>query len=401
MQTKSRQFHKVGLVLSGGGIKAAAFHIGACLALNEKGFKFVGGSRELVKHEYPDTLQKSIRTYVGSSAGSFVAASLAAGYGVESLIDAFNLGTGGRPRFVRENPKSLKPFSYRYIFALSGKSLLNYVPESLLPKTFIAGGLESLLKSGFKLNGLFSTDGVERYLRKYMLLENDFGKLGSDLFVVATQLNHTRKAIFGPFSKTRKTESTYELSSIPISEAVACSTALPPFFSPRAIATEKEKELYFYDGEIRETLSSHIAADQGCDLVISSYSVQPYHYTPSKGSLHRYGIPLILNQALYQVIEQKISSYVDWQKKSSQVYSAVEAYFKRNNLDSEHKDKILEIITERLRFRPEVEFVYIHPRPQDFDMFFVDHFSLNPKTLSKIVQIGFKSALASLRKSGH
>src|SRR5690606_13459383 len=87
-----RDKKKIGLVLSGGGIKAAAFHIGVCLALKEKGFKFVGGSKELVRQSFPEDAPLAIRTYVGSSAGAFVSSILAAGYDVESLINAFQLG---------------------------------------------------------------------------------------------------------------------------------------------------------------------------------------------------------------------------------------------------------------------------------------------------------------------
>ena len=45
---------KIALVLSGGGIKAAAYHIGVCLALKEKGFVFAGGPKELVRQKYAE-----------------------------------------------------------------------------------------------------------------------------------------------------------------------------------------------------------------------------------------------------------------------------------------------------------------------------------------------------------
>ena len=51
MALKLREKKKIGLVLSGGGIKAAAFHIGVCLALREKGFRFAGGTKEQVKEQ--------------------------------------------------------------------------------------------------------------------------------------------------------------------------------------------------------------------------------------------------------------------------------------------------------------------------------------------------------------
>ena len=71
-----RNKKKLGLVLSGGGIKAAAFHIGVCLALKEKGFKFAGGSKELVRQKFPKGTPLTFEVYVGSSAGAFVSSIL-------------------------------------------------------------------------------------------------------------------------------------------------------------------------------------------------------------------------------------------------------------------------------------------------------------------------------------
>ena len=65
---------KIALVLSGGGIKAAAYHIGVCLALKEKGFVFAGGPKELVRQKFVEAKipnlpsAPTIRLYVGSSA---------------------------------------------------------------------------------------------------------------------------------------------------------------------------------------------------------------------------------------------------------------------------------------------------------------------------------------------
>jgi hypothetical protein len=66
-------------------------------------------------------------------------------------------------------------------------------------------------------------------------------------------------------------------------------------------------------------------------------------------------------------------------------------------LPEEHKEKLLEIIRDRTNYRPEVDYIYISPRPQNYEMFFVDHFSLNPEILARIVRIGFKSAINTLR----
>lgn len=393
-----RDKKKVALVLSGGGIKAAAFHIGVCLALQEKGFKFCGGTKEMVRQQNPTDEPLSIKLYVGSSAGAFVASILAAGYSVESLINAFQVGSGTTPTFDKNDLRYLKPITYRDIFNLNSSGLLKFIPRSIMEKTLVSGGIESLLKTGLKLNGLFSTKGMENYLRKEVLIDNDFARLGVDLFIIGTQLNHTRKVIFGNFPESYKTDSTKYINYANISDAVACSASLPPVFAPYGIKRPSDgKEFHYYDGEIRDTLSSHVAADNGADLVISSFSIQPYHYTDEMGSLANHGIPLILNQALYQVVQQKIAKHIQYKSDIRSIYKSVDGYFKQANLPEEHREKMLEIIRERVNYKPEVDYIYIGPRPQNYEMFFVDHFSLNPAILSRIVRIGFKSAVNVLR----
>ncbi|MBL7544637.1 MAG: patatin-like phospholipase family protein [Bdellovibrionaceae bacterium] len=387
---------KIGLVLSGGGIKAAAYHIGVCLALKAKGFHFAGGSRRLLKNKQRPDL--TIQLYVGSSAGSFITTVLAAGYPVESLITAFQLGLGVSPEYSTQDFRILTPLTYRKIFDINSGSLLNYVPKGLLTKSLVTGGIETLIKNGFKVNGLFTTKGVEKYLRKYVLIENDFASLDPELYIVATQLNHSRKVIFGNFKENLQTPSTKLVNYASISDAVACSTSLPPIFSPYNLPNLRGEERYYYDGEIRETLSAHIAADHGCDLVISSFSMQPYHYTPKVGSLHKYGIPVILNQALYQVLEQKTHKHIEWQNTLRHIHKTIDTYFKEHRLPDEHRESLLRQFNQRFQHNAETDYIHITPLPQNYEMFMVDHFSLSPKILERIVRIGFKSGINTLRK---
>lgn len=396
MNIRIKNKKKIGLVLSGGGIKAAAYHIGVCLALKAKGFHFSGGSKRLIKNK--DNPDLTIQLYVGSSAGSFVSSFLAAGYPVESLITAFQLGMGVSPEYSSQDFRILTPLSYRKIFNVSGGSLLNLFPSGMLNKSLITGGIETLIKNGFKMNGLFTTKGVEKYLRQHVLIENDFAALNPELYIVATQLNHSRKVIFGNFKENLQTPSTKFINYASISEAVACSTALPPLFSPYNLPNLKGEERHYYDGEIRETLSAHIAADHGCDLVISSFSMQPYHYTSEVGSLHKYGIPVILNQALYQVLEQKTHKHIEWQSTLRHIYKTIDAYFLENKLPEADRIKLLEIFNQRFNHNSETDYIHITPRPQNYEMFMVDHFSLSPKILERILRIGFRSGINTLRK---
>lgn len=389
---------KIGLVLSGGGIKAAAFHIGVCLALKEKGFRFAGGTREMVERNFPNDYAKTIRLYVGSSAGAFLSSILAAGYSLEALVNAFDVGSGQRPHYRDHSLNNLRPLKYGDVFSVNSRNILKSIPLSLLRKGLVSGGLETLIKDRFKINGLFTTDAVERYLRDQTLSHNNFSQLGVDLFIIGTQLNHTRKAIFGAFEESAKTRTLKYINYAKISEAVAASVALPPVFAPYPIKNpNNQKVMYFFDGEIRDTLSTHVASDHGADLVIASYSVQPYHYNAEMGSLSNYGIPVILNQALYQVIQQKIDRHIQYKSDIKSIHDDISEYFGKHNLPPEHREQVLGIIKKKTNYKPEVDYLYIHPRASDYEMFFADHFSLNPKILEKIVRIGFKSALSKLR----
>jgi predicted acylesterase/phospholipase RssA len=390
---------KIALVLSGGGVKAAAFHIGVCIALREKGFTFAGGVGQKNRLSF-EGKNLNIRLYVGSSAGSVVAAFLASGHSLDTIIDAFTRGAGlnllSRTK-VESSP--LKPISYRDIFAFN---LGAAYPARLLPRIFrrrlnVSGGIESVFKEAFKINGVFSTKNIERYLRTHVYPENSFKDLAAELYIVATQLNHSRKVVFGPYEQTQKMREIKYANYAKVSEAVAASAALPPFFAPYGIRNEKGREIQYFDGEIRDTLSTHVAADQGADLVIASYSIQPYHYNEEMGSLHEYGMPAIFNQALYQVVQRKIEAHIKHQHDMRAMIKAVQGYMGEKQIAEEHIAKLTEILVQRTHFNPSVDYIYIHPPPQDHEFFFYDHFSLSPKVLYGIARTGFKSAMNTLR----
>ena len=397
---KLKEKKKIGLALSGGGIKAAAFHIGVCLALREKGFRFAGGNPQEVSSKYSDH-EQVIRLYVGSSAGAVVSSFLASGYSLPAIISAFEKGSQWENKETQEEEgfgDSLHPLTYSSLFSLNGKNWLNFFPKMIKRQSILSGGLEAMIKKGLKINGFITAKGLEKYIRRYVWPENTFDSLGVELYVVATQLNHSRKVIFGPVKEIWKNSHIEWANYVKVSEAVAASASLPPVFAPFGIPNEKGKEIFYFDGEIRDTLSTHVAKDKGCDLVIASYSIQPYHFHNSMGSLHEYGIPLIFNQALYQVVQQKIEAHRKAHEAFHKIHHAIRGYFKQKQLPPEDRDKLLNIIEERADYRPDVDYLYIHPDPQDYEMFFADHFSFHPKTLSKIVQTGFRAAINELRK---
>ncbi len=383
---------KIALVLSGGGIKAAAFHIGVCLALKEKGFYFHTSSKG-TSETHP------VKLFVGSSAGAFMTAILASGYSIESLMEAFEIDHEKCPS-PTSRLNTIKPLKYWDLFSLNKQNIPRLIPFTRRKRGLRFGGLESLLKGLVKINGVFTTQGLEKYLRKNVLHSNAFRDIENELYIVATQLDHSRKVVFGDFDETHDLNGVKLANYAKISDAVAASASLPPAFAPYSIMNEKDEKVYFFDGEIRDTLSTHIAVDQGADLVINSYSIQPYHYNKKMGSLNEYGIPLIMNQALYQVVQQKIERHMKNQEDLKKVLSIVNSYFKQSQLPDQHRDILLNALREKLDIADHVDQIAIHPHPQDYEMFFYDHFSFNAKILSHVARIGFRSATKALTEKG-
>lgn len=387
---------KIALVLSGGGLKAAAFHVGVCLALREKGFKLIGGTQSAVE-DNPDAQDPlAIKTYVGSSAGALLSAYIASGHKLEDIIESFEFRIGDFFGRAKRKPK-IKPLNYLDLFTVkvpTPKSLWKY----LSGRSITAGGIEAVLKNNLKFNGFFTLSNLERYIRQNILVTNSFMELGVELFAVATHLDESKKTVFGPIStSTRDPEANYA-SHATISDAVCASASLPPFFGPYPIKDLGGKTTYYFDGEIRDTLSSHIGSDNGADLVITSYSIQPYRYNEQIGTLAGYGLPVILNQALYQVIEQKIARRIQYRENTRAFINSVSGYFKEHGLPEEHREKLVDILTKKAHENPNVDYINIHPKPEDHVMFFADHFSMNPSVLEQIVRVGFRSAIATLRK---
>ena len=78
--------------------------------------------------------------------------------------------------------------------------------------------------------------------------------------------------------------------------------------------------------------------------------------------------------------------------------SAVDGYLRQIETPAEVREKLIDILVTRTKHNPKVDYIYVHPSPQDYEMFFADHFSLNPEILENIVKAGFKATMQALRK---
>jgi predicted acylesterase/phospholipase RssA len=395
---------KIAFVCSGGATKAGAFHLGVALALQEQGFKFLGGTRASPEiHSTPDPME--ISTYVGSSAGSIISTYLAAGYSLENIFSSF-LGKDASQLDPRDlYPKKLSRLTYQKMFKLRSGAVSSHAGQiNRLHKIFsslVDAHWEDLIHfKWLKISGLFSTAGIEQYMREEVLFSNHFHDYLADLFIVATQLDHSRKVVFGKYSfqpPLSDLSCQYD-SHVSISDACAASTALPVIFSPHLIRTQDEKDNYYIDGEIRDTLSSHVAIDNGADLVIASYTHQPYHLSKELGSLTNYGLPSIVVQSIYLLIEQKINNHIFNRETQRTAILAVADYCKNSGVSEEHRRKICAILEEEFDHRMDVDTIYIHPRATDSKLFFGEHFSLSPRKMTEIVRSGFHAAIDTLKK---
>lgn len=367
---------KIAFVASGGAVKAACFHTGVALALQRRGFTFKGGLKTKLK----DKEKHQIQIYVGSSAGAFFTAGIASGFSPDDIYYAF------------ENPQSSRftRVSYLDIFSPDFSDIFGFYRRFRKSSKVKRMSIERVLQQIFGINGFFTIDNLERYLRKNILPSNDFKKLAPELYIIATELDNPKRVVFGPKKLKESSDTTY-LSNIEISKAVAASMSLPLMFKPYKIRLNG-KETYLFDGEIRETLSVDIAEDAGADLIIVSYTHQPYHKTEKFGSLADYGLFGIIIQAIYQIVEQKIANYKEIFELKKNVLLTIEEFCWHKNISSKVAEELIDAVEKVMNYQRNIDYIFIRPSSIDADMFFEDHFNLSQESMGHIIRKGYKRA---------
>lgn len=375
--TKLEEFEgkKIGFVAGGGVVKAANWHIGVSLALEELGFNFVGQTS-------PPCGKLDISTYVASSAGALVALYLASGYGPQEIIQA-QLG---------KNSQRLPPITYKSML-----SMKNALPRPSKNKAFnpfdsLPPLLSKLISPLTKFSGFFTTSGLKDYLRENVLTSDSFEDYLADIFLVATQLDHSRKVIF---SKYLYPEPVHDKSinyykGISISDAAAASMSVPPIYTPYPINNPYTNKVdYYIDGEIRETLSSHAAIDHGCDLVICSFTHVPYHYQEAIGSLINQGIPAIILQSIYLMIQKKIVAKRNHINTLKETVESINEILIKDKVSNETRKKVLRTLETKFGHKMHVKIIDISPAHHDSRMFFTSNFSLNNDVMGRVIKSGY------------
>jgi predicted acylesterase/phospholipase RssA len=241
---------KAALVLGGGGFTGAVYEIGALRALD-----LLSVNRTVNEFD----------VYVGTSAGSFVAALVANGITPEEMMRVV----------ISQTPT---PFSDIDIGTLLRLNLLEFVKKgALLPLRALrllrdlAGQFGQISAMDIALglaeglpSGLYTGSGVERYVRQVLSdpdRSDDFRMLENELYLTATDLDTCERITFGAAG----------WEDVPISTAVRASTALPIVYAPVEV---KGRELI--DGGIVSTTNLDIAVEAGARFVVVVNPLVPF-----------------------------------------------------------------------------------------------------------------------------
>jgi predicted acylesterase/phospholipase RssA len=244
------QRSKTALVLGGGGFTGGVYEIGALRALD-----LLSVNRTVNQFD----------VYVGTSAGSFVAAAVANGVTPEEMMRVI----------VQQVPT---PFPDARISSLLRPNYVEFVIRGLMLPVRIAQLVRTMVRDLKQISavdlavglaevlpsGLYSGEGIERYVRTILSdpdRTDDFRLLANELYLAATDLDTCERIVFGAEG----------WDDVPISTAVSASSALPMLYKPVKI---KDRELI--DGGILSTTNLDIAVEAGAKFIVVVNPLVPY-----------------------------------------------------------------------------------------------------------------------------
>jgi len=232
------------LALSGGGVIGGMYEVGALAALEERlngaGLRF--------------------DIYVGCSAGSVVASLLANGLRASELYRILDQDLDDPLNFRRH--AVFAPDSVRRAVGRFSRMLWAFSKNAL---TAIRGSIPDMLARAERdlPAGFFSLAALERFMRQAFAargLSNSFAELDCTLLIPAIDLNRAERVVFGRGA----------LRDVPISQAVAASSAIPGFFEPYTINGRD-----YVDGGVGFSGHADLAAEAGADVVFVVHPLVP------------------------------------------------------------------------------------------------------------------------------
>ena len=337
---------KTALVLGGGGFTGGVYEIGALRALDLLAV---------------NSTVNEFDVYVGTSAGSFVASMTANGVTPEEMMRVLNKAL---PSPIADpklrtllRPNYMAWASRVAVMPLRVVGTLRHVARNIgeVSMVDVAMGIAEGLPSG-----VYNNHGLERYMAEVLSdpdRSNDFRELRHELLLTATDVDTCERLVLGKG----------EWDDVPISRAVAASTALPMVYEPIELRGRQ-----LMDGGIGSTTNVDVAVDAGAKFIIVVNPLVPYindfetKIPTMFGSRVRrvsdMGLPGIANQAFRLMAHARLQL-------------AVESW--------------------RHRF-PDVDIILIEPEPNDELMFGTS--ILDYSSRLKIAKHGFESVTQKLAR---
>lgn len=336
---------KTALVLAGGGLTGAVYEIGALRAIDDL---LVGLS------------VNDFDIFVGTSAGALVNSFLANGVTPEEML-----------RTLEGSNQDINPIKRQQIFRLNRRDYLRW--GGSLPKKVLSTWSQYLWQinkmsfidliwslSGTLPSGIYDSLGLDDYVHKtlsQMSLCNDFDKLERELFIIATELDSGDRAVFGR-----------DYLESPISLAVAASSAVPIIYKPVKINGKE-----YIDGGMRGAASIDLAIERGAKLVVCINPLVPFDYSDKRSTktknrwetgehLSEKGVQSIFGQTL-------------------RIFSHAGLHYHIKQIRRSH---------------PQVDIILIEPKPNDYQMFFINVMHYSARML--IAQHGFESVTYDLAR---
>lgn len=332
---------RVGLAVAGGGPIGGMYELGALRALDEA-------------LEGLDLTR--LDSYVGVSSGAFLAAGLANRIDTAEMCRIFITGDSNDVQFRPET--FLRPAIFEYLRrAASLPRLATQWWQELLFSRNEARWSDLLMHFGALVpTGLFDNAQVERFLQDVFTRRgrsNDFRELGTDLYVIAVDLDSGATVRFGDQG----------WNDVPISTAVQASAALPGLYPPVEIGGR-----HFVDGALRRTMHASVLLDRGVDLLIGINPLVPFRQDDSglpvsrERSLAAGGLPAVLSQTFRTLLQSRMQVGL---ARYAQQY-------------------------------PDIDQLVFEPNPEDAELFFTNAFSF--ATRRRICEIAYRNTLADLHR---
>jgi predicted acylesterase/phospholipase RssA len=247
---RRRRASKTALVLGGGGFTGGVYEIGALRALD-----LLAVNRTVNEFD----------VYVGTSAGSFVAAMLANGVTPEEMMRVLNrrlpspITDIDQGTLLRPNYRGFATSALLFPLRLAGvaRELAGRIGDVSIMD--VLTGFSAALPTG-----LYDGRAIERYVDEVLSdpdRTNDFRMLEQELYLPATDLDTTERVVMGEG----------EWADVPISGAVAASAALPMVYTPVELRGRQ-----FVDGGIRSTTNIDVAVERGAKFIIVVNPLVPF-----------------------------------------------------------------------------------------------------------------------------